>query len=182
MPHIVIYDDGAVCSLKSIADQICSRTSSDHCSIFLVKNPETMLLCATTAPRLSERVGNATYHIGEGLTGSVYKSLSTINVNLQSANKKRIIEPDFRWRSKHNEGSMFTGWMGSPVIYNNYFLGVVRIMRVHEIFSESEKAIFEEECARLSRLLYEAEITESAGKFDLVTNLTFDQPYSCIKK
>jgi signal transduction protein with GAF and PtsI domain len=139
MPHILVYDRGAAVSLESIAKQICDRTFSDHCSIFLVQDPKTILLCATTSPRLIEGVGTAAYQTGEGLTGSVFERVTTINVNLQSADQKRIIAPDLRWRSKHNEGPQFTGWMGAPVSHRDNLLGVVRIMRVNKTFGEAEK-------------------------------------------
>ena len=98
--------------------------SCEGCSVFLLdESSQLLILRASQGAALQHRVGEATYAIGEGLTGTVALTGETL----------RLDDPkdEPRWIGKHpefapNERSAF---LGVPVLGREKILGALRVSR-----------------------------------------------------
>jgi signal transduction histidine kinase len=95
----------------------------EACSIFLLDEPSQTLVLKAARGNLRKRVGEATYRLGEGLTGTIGLTGETI----------RLDDPreDPRWRGRYPEFSPdeLSAFLAVPILGRNRILGVIRVSR-----------------------------------------------------
>jgi len=103
--------------LNKITHLIADAMDCDVCSIYLLRDPETLELCATEGLN-PEAVHQTRLRIGQGLVGRVAREASAIN----SANATK--EQGFRYMPETGE-EIFSSFLGVPIQRLGEMLGVL---------------------------------------------------------
>ena len=103
--------------LDKITQLIASTTGTEVCSIYLLRDPETLELCATEGLEI-EAVHQTRMRIGEGLVGRVAKTNKAIN----TADAPSF--PGFRYMPETGE-ERFSSFLGLPIQRLGELLGVL---------------------------------------------------------
>ena len=123
-------DDGQS-RLDRITDKITSILQCDVCSIYLLRNADTLELCATEGLK-PEAVHVTRMRIGEGLVGRIAKDLQPVNTASAPA------EPGFRYMPETGE-EIYASFLGVPVLQRGEPLGVLVVQsKEARKFSEDE--------------------------------------------
>lgn len=122
--------------LDQITRTIADGMGHDVCSIYLLRDPTTLELCASAGLNASA-VHLTRLKVGEGLVGQVAKQMAPIN----SANAPQ--EPGFRFRPETGEETL-SSFLGVPLQRLGEPLGVLVIQsRQSRLCSEDEVVILE---------------------------------------
>ena len=109
--------------LRRVIDVAADAMRFEDCSLFLLDHTSGKLTLTASRGALSASVGEATYRIGEGLTGWVAERGLPI----------RATDPrsDSRWRGLHMEIPVdeMGAFMAVPVFGRDSVLGVIRVLR-----------------------------------------------------
>lgn len=109
--------------LRKVLDVTAEALRFEDCSLFLTDTATQELVLRGSRGGLSEKVGQLSYQIGEGLTGWVAAKGEPI----------RIAKPnqDTRWRGVHQEfpPEDIGAFMAVPITGRDRVLGVLRVMR-----------------------------------------------------
>ncbi len=108
---------------RKVLDLVVSTLHCQACSLFLMNDARTQLVLHSARGSLQEKVGEAAYNIGEGLTGSVASTGCAI----------RLEDPrqDARWRGRFSEMTpdAMGAFLAAPVYFRDRVLGVLRVSR-----------------------------------------------------
>jgi signal transduction histidine kinase len=127
---------------RKVLDLVVSTLHCQACSLFLMDETRTRLILHSARGSLQEQVGEATYEIGDGLTGTVASTGKPI----------RLEDPrhDSRWRGRFSEITPdgMGAFLAAPVYYRDRVLGVLRVSRPRNTpswfqarFTESDERI-----------------------------------------
>ncbi len=109
--------------LNKVMDLVAGAISFEDCSIFLLSKDENTLVLEASRGKLGSRVHEASYTVGEGITGWVGENGKPV----------RISDPrsDPRWRGLHEElpPESVGGLLVVPIQGYERLLGVMRILR-----------------------------------------------------
>ena len=128
-------DDGQS-RLDRITDKITSILDCDVCSIYLLRNADTLELCATKGLN-KDAVHVTRLRLGEGLVGRIAKRLELINTADAPS------ERGFRYMRETGE-EIFTSFLGVPVLQRGTALGVLVVQsKASRKFSDDETRTLE---------------------------------------
>ncbi len=117
--------------LDNITHLIADQLSAEVCSIYLLRDPETLELCATEGLNPAS-VHKTRLRIGEGLVGKVARQ--AVALNTPDATK----EPEFRYMPETGE-EVFSSFLGVPIQRLGEMLGVLVVQsKAARIHSEDE--------------------------------------------
>ena len=171
---ISLKKDDFVNYLQRIADEIPKYLGAKACSIFLAENvgkTRILRLRATTQDGpLSNKIGEAAYDWGEGLTGWVAKHNQSLRIsNVDDENELKRFGNDLKHKGKHeeyrhkNERSSF---LASPIRkgtdVGSDVYGVIRIAQSERgrYFSQLDKDLLEYFCNNLAVLVENVSLLE----------------------
>ncbi|MCP3933603.1 MAG: GAF domain-containing protein [Bacteroidetes bacterium] len=136
---------------NKIAKVVASRTNSNGCSIFLLKNPDRLVLSGSTAEHLFNKDSNEhfsnmapdiffDYKTTESLTGWVCKHALPLNLDI---NDEKAVSKIYKRRGHicelpESDRNRIRGWVGIPIILGDRLYGVLRIIRTGELYSGTE--------------------------------------------
>ena len=117
--------------LDKIANIIADSMKTHVCSVYLLRDAETLELCATQGLKRSA-IHQTRLKIGEGLVGKVAKSIESINTeNVPS-------EKGFRFMPETGEG-IYSSFLGVPIQRLGKTLGVLVVQTKHSrAYTEDE--------------------------------------------
>lgn len=109
--------------LQKIIDVTAEALRFEDSSLFLIDRLSGKLTLRASRGRLSASVGDASYELGEGLTGWVAKESKPIRIT--------NLRDDARWRGLHAEmpPEEIGAFMAVPVVGRQGVMGVLRVMR-----------------------------------------------------
>ncbi|MCC6485741.1 MAG: GAF domain-containing protein [Armatimonadetes bacterium] len=106
-----------------VIDLVAGAIQFEDCSIFLLDKDNTALVLEASRGSLGEKVHEARYSLGEGITGWV----------AEHGQPARVGDPrkDPRWRGRHEElpPEEVGGLIAAPIQGYDHLLGVLRILR-----------------------------------------------------
>ena len=109
--------------MRRVVDVAADVLRFEDCSIFILdKDRHEIVLQATRGP-LADKIGTATYPLGEGLTGWVAKHGAPIRTNSPRS--------DPRWQGRYEEvpASEIGAFLAVPILGRSSILGVLRVLR-----------------------------------------------------
>lgn len=147
--------------LQLVADKIPKYLSAKACSIFLKTDRDfggLLILRATTKTGpLESSVGQATYQIGEGLTGWVAKHNKSLR--LKDVDNKEELEnygKDLKHTGKHEEYvKAHSSFLAAPINRGSKVFGVIRIAQDSQgrFFTSSDQRFLDYFCTNLAVLV-----------------------------
>jgi GAF domain-containing protein len=109
--------------MNKVVDVTAHALRYEDCSVFLLDEQTNHLILKASRNALANRVGEAAYHVGEGVTGWIAAHGEPI----------RLEEPqsDPRWLARMNElpDNEIGAFLGVPIISRDKILGVLRVLR-----------------------------------------------------
>lgn len=106
--------------LKKIVDITTEIMNVDSCDIFLRLSPDDKkVICRASSGEIEDKVDNAWYEVGEGLTGWIVKYGEIINID--------NVLKDVRWKGKYIKTTQ--NYLGVPIQDNQakYIQGVIKV-------------------------------------------------------
>ena len=129
--------------VRQITQLIASTTGTEVCSIYLLRDPETLELCATEGLEI-EAVHQTRMRIGEGLVGRVARQISNKYCRCP-------LIPWFPLYARNRRGAVFS-FLGLPIQRLGELLGVLVVHPKHWEFNSDEIYALEVEAMVLAEM------------------------------
>ena len=105
--------------LKNVAEKLASQLKASVCNIYLMDSADTLTLKATYGFE-QEHVNNITIRVGEGITGTVAKTMQPVNLTRASQDPRYKVFPELN-EEKYNSMLSF------PINDKNDCYGVINV-------------------------------------------------------
>lgn len=146
---------------RKVIEVVAQAMSFEDCSIFLLKKADNTLVLEASRGSLQQKVHEASYAVGEGITGWVAANGQTV----------RLSDPryDSRWRGLHEEypPEEVGGLLVVPIFGFEGLLGVLRLLRrrsqyawVPNAFTDEEEELAEAIAAILGAVIDSVDLTK----------------------
>jgi phosphotransferase system enzyme I (PtsP) len=143
--------------LDKITTLIASNMVAEVCSIYVMRDAETLELFATEGLR-REAVHNSTLRIGEGLVGTIAGEASLLN--LQDART----HPSFKYLPETGE-EIYNSFLGVPILRAGHTVGVLVVQnRTARNYSEEEEEALQTTAMVLAEMLAASEVAQTGAK------------------
>ena len=109
--------------LQRVVTKAAEVLNADDCSLFLLNPDGTRLVLRASCGLLAQRQGEASYHMGEGLTGWVAEFGQPVRVD--------HVQDDPRWRGRYTElpAEAIGAFLAVPIRHRGDLRGVLRVVR-----------------------------------------------------
>ncbi len=133
--------------LERVVETAAEVLDADDCSLFLLDETIGRLVLKASRGALREQVGQATYRMGEGLTGWVAMTGQPLRLN--------GVQDDPRWKGLYTEirPEEISAFLAAPIKGGKGVLGVLRVIRKRPVTEHALENLFDEEDERLLTLL-----------------------------
>jgi GAF domain-containing protein len=156
--------------LQRVVDHVPRYMDACGCSIFLLEQETEgrrilTLRATTTNGPLASLVGEATYELGEGLTGWVAKHNRSLRIrDVDDGTELQVISSDLRHLGKHEEWvHHHSSFLAAPIQRGEKVFGVMRISQDSQgkLFSSSDERLVNYFCQNLAVLVENVQLFEN---------------------
>jgi GAF domain-containing protein len=162
---ISFHKDEFLKYLQQVANEIPKYLGAQACSIFLLEfytKPQLRLQATTEGGPLEHKVGQATYDIGEGLTGWVAKNNKSLCIkDVDNEDELKLLGINIMHIGKHEEYiKKHSSFLASPISMEETVFGVIRIAKdsAGNFFSSTDQLLVEYFCKNLAVLVQNVQL------------------------